>query len=468
MTRLSERSEATPSPESAPLTPQSDHPIDSANFQKSRTATGKFRFLLLGLLLLLGGGLGWWGWQGRQKGASSDAGAMFRQIPVGLATLKIEPVAESSSFVGNLESRNSVSLKPEIEGRVSQIYVEPGDRVTAGMPLIQLSPDKRQAALASVLASVNSARASRTSTRAQLQALQADRAADAAEVELQNEEYQRSQSLVDAGVLPRQNLDVADRNRRKAIAQLNATDQRIQAARASLKESEANLQQTQANANLATTQLKDTIITAPFDGIVGDIPVKIGDFADKATLLTTVTGNQSLELRLALPLERRSQLREGLQVELSDSLDNPLGTGRISFISPQVSASAQSILAKATFPNASGKLMDQQFVRARVIWNQASGILVPTEAISRLGGQTFVFVATQPDAGETQQPAPPPDSLIVRQRPVKLGVLQGNRYHILEGLKPGEQIVVAGVLNLRDRAAIRPESPRQSPESDGK
>jgi RND family efflux transporter MFP subunit len=187
--------------------------------------------------------------------------------------------------------------------------------------------------------------------------------------------------------------------------------------------------------------------------MVGDIPIKIGDFADSSTTLTTVTQNRSLDLRLAIPLERRSNLRRGLRVELTDPQGNPLGTGQISFISPQVDAAAQSILAKATFDNLQGLLLDGQYVKAKVIWNDKSGILVPTSAISRLGGQPFVFVAKQ---NLTEQGQPP--MLVAEQREVQLGAIQGNAYQVIEGLQPGEKIVISGILNLSDGAPISPEA----------
>jgi RND family efflux transporter MFP subunit len=377
---------------------------------------------------------------------------MMQGLPVELATLEMGEIQEFSEFIGSLESRNSVVLRPEIDGRVSAIYVEAGDFVEAGTPLVQLSPEKREAELASVLASVNSARAIRANANSELQALQADRIAAVAEVDLQNTEYERISGLVTEGALPQQSLDLVERDRRSAISQLNAIDQRIQAARASLAESDSALEQAQANAALATAELQDATIVAPFSGIVGDIPVKLGDFANSSTILTTVTQNQALELRLSIPVERRPDLRRGLQVELTDNQGNDLGTGQISFISPQVDVNAQSILAKATFDNASGLLLDGQYVRARVIWDEQPGVLVPASAISRIAGETFVFVAQEAEGEDTEQPA-----LIAEQRRVRLGIMQGNDYQVLEGLEPGDRIVVSGILNLSDGVPINPD-----------
>lgn len=416
-------------------------------------------------LLTLGTGLGWrWLHSSRAEAQTGQAAGKSRAVPVKLETTQTATVQETSEFVGTLESQSSVVLKPEITGRVSQILVKSGDRVTAGTPLIQLRPDKRQAEYAGALASVNSARASRATSFAQLQESQADRESARAEVDLQNQQYQRTAVLVKEGALPQQNLDQVVRDLRKAKAELNAAEKRVRASEASYRESNAGLQQAQANANLANEELQDAQIVAPFDGTIGDIPVKLGQLVGTSDTLTTVTQNQALDLNLQLPQERRPDLRRGLPVEIVDQKGSVVSTGQISFISPQVDTRTRSTLVKATFNNANGRLRDGDYVRARVIWQQSPGILIPTSAISRLGGETFVFVAQKPDkpaegqspkekAAQGEQP-----SLVAKQRPVKLGAIQGNQYQVLEGLQPGEQIVVSGLLNLTDGAAIAPQA----------
>ncbi len=446
--------------ESSPLTPEPRSP--------SRSKSSTNRWLAIGglLLLLLGLGFGWRWWQASHA-AKQTAGMKRPQgIPVKLETTQTATVRESSEYVGSLESLQSVLIKPEITGRVSGILVKSGDRVQAGDPLIQLKPDKREAQVASGLAAVNSARAIRSNAVSQLQATQADRIAKQAEVDLQNQEYRRISSLVREGALARQLLDRTARDRAKAVSELRAIDQRIQSAKASIAESESGLQQAQANADLNTAQLQDSTITAPFSGIVGDIPVRLGQIVEVKDTLTTVTQNDSLDLKLSLPLEKASDLRTGLPVELTDAEGKILSRGQISFISPQSDSRSQSVLAKATFDNSSGKLRDGQFARARVVWRSRPGILIPSSAISRLGGENFIFVAQPPDdackailsksaqAAPLGAPAGKPPDLVARQRLVKLGSIQGNSYNVLDGLKPGENIVVSGILNLSECSAI--------------
>lgn len=412
------------------------------------------------VLVLIGVGFGWQWWRSRSAGQPGGPGAAQAQAaPVELETVQTDSVQEASEFVGTLESRNSVELGPEIDGRVSRIFVEPGERVAAGQPLVELSADQRQAEYASVLASVNSARAIRANAASEVQALQAERFANVAEVELQNENYRRIAALVEEGAFAQERLDTVERDRNTAIAQLNAIDRRIQAERANLAEAEAALVEAQANAAASNAELQDTVINAPFAGTVGDIPVKLGDYVQAGDSITSVTQSEALELEVSIPLERSADLQNGQRVELLNAQGQTLSTGRVSFISPQVNTAAQSILAKASFANPDGRLLAGQFVRARVIWNETPGVLIPSEAISRLGGQTFVFLAERSQPS-TQSPGgqPPGEQpqLIARQREIKLGNIQGNRYHVLEGLRPGEQIVVSGVLNLFDGIPIMP------------
>jgi RND family efflux transporter MFP subunit len=252
-------------------------------------------------------------------------------------------------------------------------------------------------------------------------------------------------------------LEALRKGRSSEIEQLTAAVEQERQSLQQLKNgprkeeiAQARSQVAEAAAQVRSTEVKvrDTKIVAPITGIVGNIPAKVGDFVSKGDTLTTITQNQTLEVNLPIPLNRGSELRLGQRVEATDDQENVLGTGRISFISPQVNTNTQSILAKASFDNSQGQLRDGQFIQAKVIWNTRPGILIPTTAISRVAGQNFVFVA------EGQAPS----KLIARQKPVKLGEIKGNKYRVLEGLKSGEKIVVSGLLNLADGAPIIPDS----------
>nr|WP_235526665.1 efflux RND transporter periplasmic adaptor subunit [Nostoc piscinale] len=192
-------------------------------------------------------------------------------------------------------------------------------------------------------------------------------------------------------------------------------------------------------------------VRAPFTGVLGDIPVRVGEFVSKADSLTTLTRNDSLELNISVPLTQAKQLRVGLPVQMLDAQSQPTATGNISFISPNANSNSQTVLAKATFRNGGRQLLNRQLVQTKIIWDERPGILVSVTAVSRLGGEAFVFVAQAPE-----NPKPGAPSLVALQKPVKLGAIEGSNYQVLEGLKAGDKIVVSGILNLTNGAPIAP------------
>lgn len=420
------------------------------------------RWLIAGGLgvLLLGGGLAYWrfGSQGQQQMGMPPG------VPVTLEPVQTGSVQDSSEFLGSLEAQTGVVLQPEVSGRVAQVFASAGDRVNPGQPIALISPDRIQAEYNAAAANVGAAQAARDSAAASLRSLSSRQSELEAELALQEAEFARTQQLVSQGAQSQQELDVARRDLDVARAAVASARDEVAAAQASLNQSAAALAQSQANRDAAQESLQDQMITAPIAGIVGDVEIKLGDYVTPSSVVTNITENTNLELDLQVPIEQRDRLQLGLPVELlSIEGDDVIATGSVSFISPQTKADTQTVLIKARFENAQGRLQDAQQVEARVIWSEETGVLVPTSAITRLGGQTFVYVA---EAG-TDEELPPPESIppdmpapeqVARLRPVELGELQDNRYEVLSGLETGETIVVSGILNLQDGSPILPQS----------
>ncbi|MEH2065646.1 MAG: efflux RND transporter periplasmic adaptor subunit [Nostoc sp.] len=225
----------------------------------------------------------------------------------------------------------------------------------------------------------------------------------------------------------------------------------MNASQASVKQAQSNVQQAQTQVASNQVNLNQKQVVAPLDGIVGDFSVKVGDYVNIGGTLTTITKNDALDMRISVPSNNAAQLRRGLPVQLLDAnTGKRLTTGSINFISPQVSTS-QSILVKARFANSGGKLRDGQYVRARIVWSQQPGILIPTQVVSRIGGQSFVFVVQEDKSKEKPQ-------FVVHQKPVKLGEVQSDAYPILEGIKPGDRLAVSNLLKLRDGVPVQPQS----------
>jgi RND family efflux transporter MFP subunit len=396
------------------------------------------------------------------QGGAANSGGNFSGVPVKLANVQSGTVEDSSDYVASLNSRSSVTLQPRVSGQVAQIFVKAGDRIEAGTPLLAIDPSKQQAAVNSKVAAMESseagleeAKADLASAEDKLKSLEAKKQSTILTMENNRRNYERDKQLVSEGAINQRIFDTTTTQLKTAESDIDATDADIRAqrsaiarARASIARNQRLLQQSQADAQEEKVQLEFFTVKAPFTGTVGDIPIKIGDFVSEPTKLLTLSQNERLELQVAIPIEKASQLKAGLPVKLIDAQEQPKATGSITFVAPNVDSSTQSILVKAVFDNPNNSLRADQFVKARLIWSSRPGVFVPTTAISRLGGQNFIFVAETKaaDGGQAQ--------LVASQKPIKLGKIVGNNQVVLEGLKPGDKIVTSGILQLRDGVPI--------------
>jgi RND family efflux transporter MFP subunit len=327
-------------------------------------------------------------------------------IAVKTSVIAPVPIAETSEYLGTLKSRHSTVLNPQVEGQITNIFVRSGDHVKAGTALMQIDPIKQQATLGSQ---------------------EAARAAQEANVHFAQIQWERSQKLFDAGVISKQEYDQARTNLETAQNQLKSLDSQVLEQQA---------------------QLHYYRVNAPTDGIVGDIPVRVGDRVTNATVLTTVDQPGPLEVYINIPVERAKDLRMGQKVQLLDSQGKVAVETQIDFISAQVDNNTQSVLVKATVKNSSDTLRTSQFARTRVVWSVHQGPVIPVLAVQRINGQYFAFVVE--GTGKSQ---------MARQKVLRLGEMIGNDYAVLDGLKLGDRVVVEGAQNLTDGAPVTEESP---------
>jgi multidrug efflux pump subunit AcrA (membrane-fusion protein) len=431
--------------------------------------------ILIGLLLL--GGLGWLIFSRVILPMMMGGQMAPPPTPVPLANPKAAPIPNSSDYSATLDSRQSVTLQPRVAGQISAIYVQPGDRVKAGQPILQIDAAQQRAQMSSRTAAAQTAAADVQTAQAEvanaadtLRSLEAKRSAAAANVQLNQQEFQRYQELTRQGASSQQILDQRANALKTAQADLRQAEADIQAQRSEISRTQSVVASSkmavqEAKANMAEGQaaLEQYTITAPFSGTVSNIPAKVGDAVTAATQLLNITQNKQLEIQIQIPLERASSARLGLPVKLLDDQNREVRTGRISFIAPNVDAATQSVRVEATFENGSEVLRSSQFVRARVIWSSQPGVLVPTSAISRLGGRDFLFVAAPfkdsgckaPASGEGGKSAPvDPDQLVAAQKPIMLGKIVNNDQQVLEGVTASDRIVVSGILQLQNCAPI--------------
>jgi len=366
------------------------------------SSAGQRASLAAALLLLLvcagcsGGGQG----QTAPGGGGAPPG-----IPVKVQVAQSSPINETTEYVATLKSRDSAVVMPEVEGQITQIYVHSGDHVAAGAPLMQIDPRKQEATV---------------SSQEQM------REAQQANVALAQQTFERTSGLYKAGVVSKQDLDQAQ---------------------AALDTAKAQLQSLDAQVKQQQVQLHYFKVVAPREGIVGDIPVRVGDRVVTSTLLTTVDQPGALEAYVYVPVERSTQLKMGMPVDIVDATGKVMAQSRITFISPQVDNSTQSILVKATIANSRDRLRTSQFIRARVVWGERQAPLVPVLSVITLGGQHFVFVA-QTENGK----------IVARQKMLRVGEMIGNDYVVLDGINAGDKVIVSGTQFLTDGAPVMPQA----------
>ena len=373
-------------------------------------------------------------------------------IPVKLQTLTLDNLEDSSEFVGNLEAKEKVIVKPEIQGQIQEIRVSSGDRVNGGDTIVLLKPDQTTPQLDSAKETVNVAIADRDASLEQLKIAQSQQASVQEEVDLAQVNFQRAKFLLEQGAIGRFDYDRAQTDLNIKKNRLKEAKDSVQAAQTGIRQAEAKIRQAKLQVATAAVSVGFKKVAAPIAGTVGDLPVKQGDYANIGEAIATITRNDSLDLRISVPVSRAGQLRQGMTVELiAPGTGKTLERGRVSFISPNIDTSLQTVLIKASFPNARGKLRDGQKVEAKIVWNNEPGILIPTTAISRVGSKSFVFVVEQQTAdGKPQH--------VVRQRPIEVGNIQDASYQVIKGLEVGDSIAVSNILKLRDGATIKSES----------
>ena len=335
------------------------------------------------------------------------AAPQFQAMPVQVASVVLKPVPQSDTYVATIKSRRSATLQPQVDGNLLRINVKSGDLVKSGQLLMTIDPQKQEATVQQ-----------QRGTEAQKLAV----------YEYNQTEVDRQQHLFEAGVISH-----------------DAYDQATQ----SYKNSKGDYESTVAQTKTQVEQLKYYQIRAPFDGVIGDIPVHVGDYVSPTTLLTTVDENSQLEAYIYVPTERAGQIRTGLPVEIlgmdESGVEKVLARSSVSFLSPQVDNGLQSILAKAEVPRTPEMLRQMQLVKARITWSDAPAPVVPVLAVTRIGGQAFVYVA---------QPQGP--GYIAHQVPVMLGDTVDNTYPVLKGLKPGDKVILSGIQFLVEGVPVKP------------
>ncbi|HST79346.1 MAG TPA: efflux RND transporter periplasmic adaptor subunit [Verrucomicrobiae bacterium] len=337
--------------------------------------------------------------------ATADKPAGPQAFPVKVITAQSQMVPLSTDYLATLRSRNASVLQPQVEGDITRIFVHSGEGVQAGQPVLEIDPRKQEATVQNQEAALKSSQAT---------------------MQLAAVDLERKKKLYAAGVIAKADLD---------------------SSQTAYDAAKANAEALEAATHEQRVQLRYYTVNAPTTGVIGDIPVKVGDHVTNQTQLTTLDRGGELEAYVYIPSEKSGSVRLGMPVELLDDAGNVTARSKISFISPRVDTDSQTLLVKTQVPNAGSKFRNAQQVHARVVWSERQAPMIPVTAVSRLSGKLFAFVAE----GNGQQS-------VARQRTIDVGDLVGNDYVVLGGIKPGDKVIVSNVQMLVDGMPVIPQS----------
>jgi len=202
----------------------------------------------------------------------------------------------------------------------------------------------------------------------------------------------------------------------------------------------ATMKQNQALLQTAETNLKDRTITAPFDGTLGSLSVSLGDYVSSSNTLTTLVDNKNLRVEYALPVKDLNQLQLNQTVVVTDSAKKNKITAKVSYIAPQIDQSTQTISVHAHVNNSKELFKPGEYVTViQNIGSAQKALLVPEQSVLASINGYHVFIVKKNKAIKTS---------------VKIGDRIKNKVVITSGLKPTDEVIVAGENEVKDGMSV--------------
>jgi membrane fusion protein, multidrug efflux system len=353
-------------------------------------------FVIVALLLaLVLGGL--YGFNAYRAKAIATFFANNKPPPVQISAVVAATgaVPHFAAGIGSLAAVHQVTISPEVGGRVTELDFQSGAHVKAGDKILQINdaPDL------------------------------GDLANYQAQARLATVELSRAKTLASHQFGPQETVD----QQQSQLDQANAMIQKTQAVIAQ----------------------KD--IRAPFSGQLGVRQVDLGQYLNAGAPIVSLTDLTTLYVNFTLPTQLAPQIVVGQKVDVTaDAFPGRKFTATISTIEPQIAASTRTIAVQATMPNPDEALLPGMFVNANVVLPQpAPEVVLPETAVdfTLYGDSVYVIRADGNDAGG--KPV-----LKAFRTPVKTGLRWDDKVAILDGLKPGDQVVAAGQIKVQDGSAV--------------
>jgi multidrug efflux system membrane fusion protein len=367
--------------------------IGRATTQRPRTVRW---FIIVGLLVavVLGGLYGFNRFR-EQAIASFFANNKPPPAQISAAEVTTESVSRFATGIGSISAIHQVTINPEVGGRVTKIFFEPGATVKAGDPLVQLNDAPERGDLANYEAQARWAETT----------------------------LQRSSQL--------------------ALRQFEA--------RETVDQKQSQLEQAKAQISKTEALIAQKLIRAPFSGQLGTRRIEVGQYLTPGAAIVTLTDLSMLYANFTLPSQMRPEIVVGQRVNVTaDAFPGRTFAAEITTIEPQVSADTRTMTVQATMRNPDNSLLPGMFVNAAVVLPpQADVMVLPETAIDYTLYGDSVYAIREDGKDANGRPI-----LKAMRTPIKTGARFGGKVEILQGLLPGERVVAAGQVKVQNGAQV--------------
>jgi len=379
---------------------------------------------------------------GCRADATADRSATAEAPAVAIAaTAAVDtPIARFIEVTGTLTAQESAEVAAEIAGRVVATPVERGSRVGKGSDLVMI-------AAAEVDAQAREAEANAAQIEARLgiaggKPFEVARVPEVASANatraLARTDFERARTLHAAQLISQAEFE-------QKSAQLESAERQYDVASNGAEQQFQSLLAARARVTVARKAVADTVVRAPFAGVVGERLVSVGDYVTRGTKVASVMRVDPLRVELTVPEQYVAAVAAGRDVTFTvDAYPGIIFTGQVRYVSPSVTAETRALVVEAIVPNANGQLKPGFFATARIAQvASAPALLVPATAVRTVAGTARVFVVS----GDR-----------VEERVVMVGQTVDDRLEITDGLTAGERVATSGVATLADgvRVAVVP------------
>ena len=373
---------------------------------------------------------------GTAKGESTAKNDEPAATSVSVAAATEQPIMRFLKVTGTLAAQEEAEVAAEIQGRVIATPVERGTRVAEGADLIRISPAEAQAQAAE--ADANAAQLEGRLGLSGEKEFEIDRVPEVAnaraQLTLAQGDFDRAKMLQEKKLLSQADFD-------QKSAQAEVARRQFEIARNGALQQYQALLAARARVTLARKALADTVVKAPFAGVVGERLVSVGDYVARGTKVASVLRTNPLRVQLTVPEQYSAEVAVGRSVSFEvDASPGQKFTGQVRYVSPALEANSRTLVVEAVVPNDSGALKPGSFATALIEQaNRSPGILTPAAAVRTVAGTSRVFVISGDKAEE---------------RIVTIGQPVGDLIEITTGLKAGEKVATSNVAQLADGVRV--------------